>query len=368
MRSSAATVSPLTWIVDSSEATTLRIWDVLESTVMQDRGDFSAIPILDVSPLHSGDVSAFRQVADSLKGYLGTVGFVYVAGHGVPDDSVHAVREASRRFFSLPEEEKLKIRIDRNFRGYLPIASSTIVTSSVAQVSKPNQSESLMIMHEVAADDPDAVAEKPLQGPNQWPDEAQVPGFRATVEDYVARMDGLARKLVSAISIALDMAPDALDPWFDKPTTFLRLLHYPTQPQEEGLFGSAPHTDYGFITLLAQDDVGGLEVRNKAGDWVAARPVPGTFVMNVGDILARWSNNRFVSTPHRVINLSGKERYSQPFFFDPSMDHIIAALPSCVPAGSAPIHEPVVYRDYLMERIDKNYHYRKGLAARPATG
>jgi len=335
---------------------------------MQDRSDFSAIPILDVSPLYSGDANAVRQVADTLRSYLETVGFLYVSNHDVPEASVQAVREASRRFFALPEDDKLKIRIDRNFRGYLPIASSTIVTSSVAQISKPNQSESLMIMHEVAADDPDAVAQKPLQGPNQWPDESQVPGFRATIEDYVTRMEALGRKLVSAISVSFGMAPGDLDPWFDKPTTFLRLLHYPTQPQEEGLFGSAPHTDYGFITLLAQDDVGGLEVRNKAGEWVAAPPVPGSFVMNVGDILARWSNNRFVSTPHRVINRSGTERYSQPFFFDPSMDHTIAALAGCVPAGETPVHEPVVYRDYLMERIDKNYHYRKGLAANPAAG
>lgn len=335
---------------------------------MQNRGDFSSIPILDVSPLLSGDFSDRKHVAESLRGYLETVGFVYLSGHGVPKESVESVREASRRFFALPEDEKLKIRIDRNFRGYLPIASSTIVTSSVQQVSKPNQSESLMIMHEVAADDPDAIAEKPLQGPNQWPDEGRVQGFRSTVEDYVARMEALGRRLVSTISLALGMGETDLDPFFDKPTTFLRLLHYPTQPQEDGLFGSAPHTDYGFITLLAQDDVGGLEVRNKAGDWVAAPPVPGTFVMNVGDILARWSNNRFVSTPHRVINRSGRERYSQPFFFDPSMDHTIAALPTCVPEGTAPIHEPVVYRDYLMERIDKNYHYRKGLAAKPAAG
>jgi isopenicillin N synthase-like dioxygenase len=202
----------------------------------------------------------------------------------------------------------------------------------------------------------------PSRVPNQWPDEALVPGFRATIEDYVVQMNTLARKMVTAISTSLGMRKDELDPYFEKPTTFLRLLHYPTQRDEDGLFGSAPHTDYGFITLLAQDDVGGLEVKNKAGEWVTAPPVPGTFVMNVGDILARWSNDRFVSTPHRVINRSGRERYSQPFFFDPSMDHTISALPVCVPRGEKPKYEPVVYRDYLMERIDKNYHYRKGVA------
>ena len=113
---------------------------------------------------------------------------------------------------------------------------------------------------------------------------------------------------------------------FAKPTTFLRLLRYPPQRQEDGLFGSAPHTDYGFITLLAQDEVGGLEIRNKAGEWIAAPPIPDTFVMNVGDILARWSNDRFVSTPHRVINRSGRERYSQPFFFR-SVDELRGSSP-----------------------------------------
>lgn len=329
---------------------------------MQGRGDFSEIPILDVSALFSGDEAAARWVSDTLRGHLESVGFLYVVGHNVPDESIEAVREAGKRFFALPEDEKLKLKIDRNFRGYLPINSSTIVTSSVAKVSKPNQSESLMIMHEVAEDDPDAVAGKPLQGPNRWPDESLVPDFRATIEDYVGQMRTLARKMVGAISTSLGMGTNDLDPYFEKPTTFLRLLHYPTQREEDGLFGSAPHTDYGFITLLAQDDVGGLEVKNKAGEWVAAPPIPGTFVMNVGDILARWSNDVFVSTPHRVINRSGRERYSQPFFFDPSMDHTISAVPACVPPGERPKYEPVVYGDYLMERIDKNYHYRKGLA------
>jgi isopenicillin N synthase-like dioxygenase len=325
------------------------------------RGDFSQIPMLDVSGLYGDDQAAIRRIASTLRGYLENIGFLYVVGHPIPRADVEAVREAGKRFFALPDERKLALRIDRNFRGYLPFAGSTIVTSSVATVSKPNQSESIFFMHEVDAADPRAVAGKPLQGPNQWPDQAELPGFRATIEHYVAEMTRLARKMVGAIAISLGLPADRLDGYFAEPTTFLRLLHYPTQPKEEGLFGSAPHTDYGFITLLAQDDVGGLEVKNKAGDWVPAPPVPDSFVMNVGDILARWSNDQFVSTPHRVINRSGRERYSQPFFFDPSMDATIEALPVCVPQGSAPKYEPVRYGDYLMERIDKNYHYRKKL-------
>jgi isopenicillin N synthase-like dioxygenase len=183
------------------------------------------------------------------------------------------------------------------------------------------------------------------------------------MERYVAEMTGLARLVLALVAAALEVPRDELMAHFVKPTTFLRLLHYPPQPEEDGLFGSAPHTDYGFITLLAQDDLGGLEVRNRAGEWIAAPPIPGTFVMNVGDILARWSNDRFVSTPHRVINRSGRERYSQPFFFDPAMDSSITAFPSCVAPGSAPKYAPVVYGDYLMERIDKNYRARATVVA-----
>ena len=321
--------------------------------------DFNAIPILDVSKLRDGSLAGVTSVAAELRDYLENVGFLYIKGHDVPRQSVEAVREAGKRFHALPLEEKLKIKMDKNFRGYIPINTSTIVTSSVAKVTKPNQSESLMLMHEVAADDPAALAEKPLQGPNQWPDEAAVPGFRATIETYVAQMNALGRQMLDYITLALGMPRGYIAPHFEKPTTFLRLLHYPTQREEDGLFGSAPHTDYGFITLLAQDDVGGLEVKNKAGDWIAAPPIADTFVMNVGDILARWSNDRFVSTPHRVINRSGRERYSQPFFFDPNMETNIEVLPSCISPGGKAKYEPVVYGDYLMERIDKNYQGRK---------
>jgi isopenicillin N synthase-like dioxygenase len=331
------------------------------------RGEFSQVPILDVSGLYAPGTTAIREVAQALRGHLESVGFLYVVDHQVPRAAVEAVRDMSKAFFALPESEKLKLRIDRNFRGYLPFAGSTIVTSSVAKVNKPNQSESIFFLHEVAPDDPRALAGEPLQGPNQWPDEAALPGFRAVIKRYVAEMTDLARRLVHAIAIATDLPEDGMDRCFEKPTTFLRLLHYPTQPEEAGLFGSAPHTDYGYITLLAQDEVGGLEVRNKADEWIAAPPIRDTFVMNVGDILARWTNDRFVSTPHRVINRSGRERYSQPFFFDPGMAEMIEALPTCVASGGRPKHPPVRYGDYLMERIDKNYHYRKGAAGRNAS-
>lgn len=198
------------------------------------RGDFSEIPQLDVSALYGDDENAIKATAKEMRAHLETTGFLYVVGHPISIEQIESVREMSRKFFALPEDEKLKLRIDKNFRGYLPFAGSTIVTSSVEKVTKPNQSESIFFMHEVATDDPRALAGEPLQGPNQWPEENVLPGFRATIEAYVDAMSTLGRKMARAIAIALDLPADSLQPFFADPTTFLRLLHYPPQPPKRG--------------------------------------------------------------------------------------------------------------------------------------
>ncbi len=318
---------------------------------------FETIPRIDVAGLYDGGPRARRDLARRLHGALRDVGFAYVTGHRVAGDLIDGLRAQARRFFALPMADKQAIAINAQHRGYMAPNSSTIVTSSVATVRKPNQSESFLALHELAPDDPDVVAGRPLQGPNQWP--AALPSFRPAALAYMAAMEALSRRLVGLIALGLDLPEDYFAPYFERPTVFLRLLHYPPTPDEDGLFGSAPHTDYGFITLLAQDDVGGLEVRNRDGRWIAAPPVDGSFVLNVGDILSRWSNGLFASTPHRVINRSGRQRYSQPYFFDPSMDSVIAPLPDCAGADGASDFAPVRYGDYLMSRLDQNYDYRK---------
>jgi isopenicillin N synthase-like dioxygenase len=319
------------------------------------RGEFSDIPIIDLAPLTEprGRADTVAQLRDALE----RIGFVYVGGHGIPEAMVETIKALNQKFHALPMEAKRAVAINDFHRGYIPFSSSTIITSSVANVTRPNQSESLMVLHELAPDDADLVARRPLQGPNQWPRE--IPEMRAMVLDYMEHMTGLGLVLAGAIAEALDLPHDWFVPHFVRPTLWLRLLHYPVQADEPELYGSAPHTDYGFITLLAQDAVGGLEVRNRRGEWIPARPIPGTFVMNVGDILARWSNGRFASTPHRVRNLAGVDRYSMAFFMDPSMDSIIECPPTVAPAGEAPRFAPVRFGDYVMERINKNYDYRR---------
>lgn len=323
-------------------------------------GDISAIPIVDVSPLLSSDDEAARATAAELCRAYEQLGFALIIGHGIPPEVVERTFAASRAFHAAPLAQKQTIAINEFHRGYMGLASSTVVTSLVAHNTRPNLSESVLVMHELAPDDPNVLARKPLQGPNQWP--SWMPGFRATILDYMDAMEALARRLLRGLTLGLDLPEGLLAPMFARPTLFVRLLHYPPHPADapSDQFGSAPHTDYGCLTILAQDGSGGLQVRAPDGRWLDAPPVPGSFVLNLGDLMPLWSNGRFKSTPHRVINnRTGRDRYSLPFFFDPGMETIIECLPGCTGPGNPPRYEAMRYGDYLMERIDKNYDYRK---------
>lgn len=315
------------------------------------------LPIVDLEGLAASE-PARRSIAGALDRAFRDVGFCYVVNAGIDTRLVDAVMAASRSFHGLPLEEKQSVAINAFHRGYMAMSSSLIRTSSVARVTRPNLSESFMVMHEVAADDP--AHGQPLQGPNQWP--GSLPGFRGVVLEYLDAMTDMARRFTRLIALALRLQETHLDAHFERPTVWLRLLHYPPLPPEAPAdqYGAAPHTDYGFLTFLAQDSTGGLEVRRRDGRWIAAPPIPGAFVVNVADMLARWTNGIWVSTAHRVRNVSGTDRYSLPFFWDPSMDSTIECLSTCLSPGEVPRHPPVHFGAYVMERLNRNYDYRKG--------
>ena len=308
------------------------------------------LPVIDFAG--ASDETLARQLDQAFT----DIGFCYFRGIGIDQALVDGVFEASRRFHAQPRAAKDAIAMNSFHRGYMAPKTSIIQTSSVAKVTKPNDSESFMLMHEVAPGDPRYG--RPLDGPNLWPD---LQGFREPVEAYEMAMHAFCLRLLGPMALALGLPRAWFLPHFVQPTTFLRLLHYPPHARDapDDAFGSAPHTDYGFVTILAQDRQGGLEVRRKDGTWLAAPPLEGTWVVNVADMLSRWTNGRWQSTPHRVKNLSGGDRYSCPYFFDMAMDSIVEVLPTCRPAT----HPAVRYGDYLMERLDKNYAYRQQPAA-----
>ena len=210
-----------------------------------------SLPLIDISELKVSNSRGRRSVDTALHEALRDIGFAYVEGHGIADERIKALNETSINFFSLTPEVKQNYTLNKWHRGYLAPQTSTIVTSSVDNVTKPNQSESFLALSEVNGEGREGVTPNPLDGPNQWPQE--LPHMEAVCRTYMRDMRVLSIQIVHSIARGLGIDEDWFDKCFKFPTEFLRLLHYWPQEEEEGLYGAAPHTDYGFLTLVAQD-------------------------------------------------------------------------------------------------------------------
>jgi isopenicillin N synthase-like dioxygenase len=281
--------------------------------------DFQRIPVIDIAALQQDDAAAVNRVAARIGQACETVGFFYVTGHGVPAAAVDGVFAAARWFFDRPQADRdaLDVAGSPCFRGYVPMG--------ITGPGVPRRLlEAFQLMLELGPDDPDVRAGSVMHGANRWP--AGAPEFRAALDAYYAELTALSDRLLGAFARALDLVPGYFQPYFRKPLTQLRLLHYPPQPADAEALGVEAHTDTGAFTILLQDASGGLEVRNRSGDWIAATPVPGSFVINIGDMMQRWTESRFVSTPHRVANRSGHDRISVPFFANPDYAAVITPL------------------------------------------
>ena len=274
--------------------------------------------------------------AAAIDGALRTHGFYAVVHHGVPAPVVDAAFDAGHRFFALGEAVKRQWHVDRwpLKRGFDPIG-----WQALDPAMPPDLKESFYLGVEHI-------------GPNQWPDEARVPGFRAACEAYAAAMHGLALRLMALYEVALGLEPGFFDRFMRQPTCTLRLLHYPPQPAAAvpGQIGCGAHTDWGALTLLAQDDAGGLQVQHADGHWFDVPPLPGALVVNAGDMVPRWTNDRWRSTPHRVINRHGqRDRWSIAYFFDLDAEASIAPLDVCVSATNPARYGAVTAGEHLAE-------------------
>jgi len=314
--------------------------------------DASKIPLIDVGALRSGDRTATAAVARDLLEAAERVGFFYIKNHAVPQSLADQVLTLSRRFFALPDEAKQSVRINSLHRGFLAIGAARMYESARVDLK-----ESFIWGPELAPGDPDVAAGKPLMGPNQWP--AALPEMAPTLLKYADAVMDCGRALLRGFAVSLGLEADFFREPFAKPLTRCSLIYYPPQPPESGTeqFGVAPHTDYGGLTLLSQDDTGGLQIRGRSGEWVTAPPIAGSLVVNIGDLMARWSNDRFVSTPHRVVNSSGRSRYSIGVFFDPAFDTVID--PRELQPREPPLYSPVTCGDYIVSRLNKAFSYRR---------
>jgi len=279
------------------------------------------------------------------------IGFFAVANHGVPAAIVDAMYAAARAFFALPVDVKDELAIERSPQ-YLGYARTELERLDPARPG--DAKESFNMGRERAADDPDVLAGTPFVGPNQWP---RMPGFRAPMLRYFEALASVGLDIHRAIATDLGLPADYFDGAYDRSLSALRVLHYPPHPGtfDGTQYVAGPHTDYGGVTLLAQDDAGGLEVRRRDGEWIGVAPVAGTFVCNVGDAMMRWTNDVYVSNAHRVVNRSGRDRYSAAFFCEPNPDAVIACIPACAGPGGAAKYPPISFADYLRSRLEPTY-------------
>ena len=324
--------------------------------------DEIGIPIIDIGELESDPGGhAIQRIATQIGSACRGIGFFYIVNHAVPDELLAEAFEANRRVHRLPAHEKDRIRLNRWHRGYETFASSQLTSSArFAPAQRPNQLESFFLRHELPASDP-RFERAPLCGPNQWPPD---PSFRDVVTRYDTAVRELASRLLAPFSVAVGEEAGFFARFFAPPSTALKLIHYPPAPaaRPEDLFGIHPHTDYGFLTILAQDDVGGLELQRVDGTWVPAPYVPGSFILNIGDVFARWTNDEFTSTPHRVINRSASaDRYSMALFFDPNLDAAIECLAHLSSAARPARYAPIRYGEYYSMRLDANFPARAGV-------
>jgi isopenicillin N synthase-like dioxygenase len=277
---------------------------------------FDEVPVLDLAGERA-------EVAAELAEACARVGFVYLKNHGVDESEIDAIFQTARDFHDLPLEAKMEVSITKNghAQGYLHGRSK-----GVHDTIAPNQQEAFQIRRPLAPDDPDLTSGKPLHGPIPWP--SAMPDLEPRMMRYYAQLDRLGYALLELFELGLELEPGTLKAYFAKDMNSLRLLHYPPQAPDDATeqLGARAHTDTNAFTILAQDPNGGLEIRNRERNWVAVPPMPGTFVLNVGEVLKVWTDGIFSSTVHRVVNRSGKRRYSIPFFMYPSYDAVIHTL------------------------------------------
>ena len=250
----------------------------------------------------------------------------------------------------------LSIQRAGNNRGYVALREERLDASKPGDVK-----EAFNIGWDLPDDHPDVIAGKPFRGCNVWPAADSMPEFRATMLAYFGACHRLGMRLHRALAHDLGIAEDFFDDKLDQPLATLRLLHYPPRPEryEPGQSGAGEHTDYGNLTLLATDDAGGLEVRTRDGRWISPPTIPGALICNIGDCLMRWTNDTYVSTPHRVANPVGRERYSVAFFLDPNPDAVVECLPTCIAAERPARYPATTGADYLQSRLDATYSVRR---------
>lgn len=332
----------------------MRVADMASNNVQV--ASAGTIPVVDISPLI--DNSDPHRVARALHAASQGLGFIYVSGHGIAPSVIDSARAAGYEFFRSTDAVKESVRISSHHRGWLPQGGARM------QDDVPSDLKESFVWGNDALSG-ERMKDHFLRGPNRWPD-AQVAGFRAAATAWFDAAHEVAHHLMRGFALGLALPEQFFLGSCDAPLSRASMVYYPPQEVSGNQFGVGPHTDFGVLTVLCQDDVGGLQVQTSDDHWVKAPPVEDTLVINVADLLSRWTAGAYRSTPHRVINQSGRERLSLVLAFDPNPETVVDARQ--VFGESAADAEPAIScGDYLSWRFEKAFAHRKGKTPGGAT-
>ncbi|KAJ5760145.1 hypothetical protein N7520_007301 [Penicillium odoratum] len=317
----------------------------------------SAPPILDFSPIYGEDDEAKARLVEEVRKCCQYNGFFQITGHRIPLVLQRRVMDCSKRFFDLPLEEKMEIDQNLNSfnRGYEMLRSQMLEVGT-----SPELKEGLYIGEEISEDHPYFLQKKLTSGPNQWP--RTVPDaeeFQKTTMEYYHAVFDLSKDVLAVLALTLGVETSYFDPLTDGAVATMRYLHYPAQPKdadEKLSRGIGAHTDFGCVTLLLQDEVDGLQVLDApTGQWLDVKPTPGAYVVNLGDLFMHMANDKYKSNTHRVINKSGQERYSIPFFFSGNPDYLCECLPNCRASEEDAKYQAITVQDWVTAAYKRSY-------------
>ena len=313
----------------------------------------TSLPIIDITGYSTATPELEKELCSKIREACSDKGFFYIVGHGIDQSLILELLAQMQLFFGLPENQKRAIdkSLSPNDRGYEAIKNQTL-----EEGTPPDLKEGFYLGAEYADDHQMVKAGRFGYGKNQWPSNSEC--FQKASNQYINEMTELATSLMSLLALSLNLPKNYFAAFNHEPAVTLRMLHYPPQPENPlpNEKGCGAHTDFGGLTLLLQDHNGGLQVWDRKQEyWIDAKPVKGSFIVNLGDMISRWTNDKYQSTLHRVINKSGKERYSMPFFFTGNPEHIVSCIPTCLDPNESPKYPPISVEQHMRNMYKKTY-------------
>ncbi len=317
------------------------------------------LPVLDISDFLSGDEDAKKSCANSLREICEDLGFISVVGHGISQAEIDEIENETKRFHALAMEDKLKMKVNQHQRGYIQPKATLIKHSTYSENKKFDLNATLVMATEYEDDDPGVVAGKQFYAKNQWPE--NLPGFKENVQKYMGRITDVGKSLLPLFALALELEEDYFQPYFENNYTYFRMAYYPPKPAlEEDEYGLGAHADTGFMTWLPPAKEEGLQILDRDGNWFWPEVEEGAIIMNLGQFLERWSNERFRATPHRVIPPTQNDRYSVACFVNPNFEQVCECLPTCHGPDNPPKYPTQTYHEFYSWYMHQTYpHYKE---------